>query len=381
MNAQQPNLAGRNEKAGNYVRGQKQASGKGSRSRKQPLPVLIALSTLLLLAACNKTPGPPLGTPDLTTKTELNFTGGPISNSGETTPLSLELQVANEDGTPVHFNHEGVADDNGDLKQITVPTTESSARIWLPSGLDYSFTATASDADGHILAVADAQRNITGTGMAVVMNLQSLLGKAELVPRMPITQLVPGQVIDLVFSITPPQREDLRVPDRDFEVTYAGTGTVLNFSHSGVRVEIGSREDGDATVTATANGLTLTGDTVSNSDITAVFQRPFTTGLEVDAQPPEVNSLAFDANQHVLAGVAVDDRSITRLDVYDGPVLLATTDLKEAAARDIPVVRFPGGGTAFLVQLELPSGSYELTVKATDFSGNEATGSLNVIAQ
>src|SRR5690606_15416259 len=105
------------------VRGQKQASGRGSRSRNQPLPVLIALSTLLLLAACSKTPGPPLGTPDLTTKTELNFPGGPINNSGETTPLSLELQVANEDGTPVHFNHEGVADDNGDLRQITVPTT------------------------------------------------------------------------------------------------------------------------------------------------------------------------------------------------------------------------------------------------------------------
>ena len=81
----------------------------------------------------------------------------------------------------------------------------------------------------------------------------------------------------------------------------------------------------------------------------------------------------------MVTGVATDDQSLKRLDVYDGPHLLATTDPEDSLTKDVPIVAFPAGGTTFMTRIPLLPGEYELTILAADLSGNQTTVTHDVV--
>jgi len=347
------------------------------RCRGALLAVSIAIGGAFLLSGCEFS-GAPLG-PEYTS-VEFTTVGAPLDRFGNVSPLEARVRVFDAAGEPLRFTGDLTADPRGLLEWVTLPRGSSSGRLRLRRNQNYVFVTAAFDENGDQLAVAENRLFVGSKATALVIRLRTLLGSARLAPRLPVTKLVPGQVLDLVFSVSPNAREDLRVPPGDFDVVYSGSAEVIEFSTRGARVRIGSREAGDAIVVAVANGLILDDAEVRQGEVMGVFQRPFATGVSVDVAPPNVSSLAFDPHRRILAGVADDDAGITRLDVYDGPVLLATTDLEVSAALGIPEVRFPGGGTAFLASLDVTQGTYELSVTAFDLAGNESTEHLSISA-
>lgn len=330
--------------------------------------LVIALLGALLLSACDpvrRTPASRHANVEITTL------GGPLHASGLTYPLTVEIKVTGEDGAPVRFDHNLVADARGSRASITLPAGTQRTSVQLLRGRDYTLHAVAYDADKNYLAVGESHLQVGTAPVAVVLKLNTLLGSSRLAPRLPVSTLVPGQTLDLVHSVMPPGREDLHVPHHELEVTYGGNAEVLAFSPNGVRVRIGSRQDGDVEVTATSTGLTLTEEGVQVGSITSSFSRPFITGVNADVTSPIVEAVAYDPIDSLLIGVSYDDQSLTRVEVYDGPHLLATSDPEDAISKGAPVVTFPGGSTTFRAQIALAQGTYDLTVLAVDLSGNQ----------
>lgn len=334
----------------------------------QPVHLLLAVLALLALTACDDGRGSPI---QRETTVEITAVGGPLEPSGLLHSLTIELEVYNADGERLRFDQDLLASLELGESLITLPPGTTSARVRLPSDEAYLVTLRGFDADGNQLTTGQHRIQVGTTPVSVVVQLRSILGSGRLVPRLPITRLVPGQVIDLLHSVSPHERDDLRVPEHELSVTYAGNIEVMTFSARGTRVKVGNREDGDGIVTATAEGPTLIGDDVLPGVVISTFMRPFATGVTADVTPPTVTAVAYDVTSRLLTGSAYDDQSLQRLDIYDGPHLLATTDPMDSHTKDTPIVAFPDGATTFVTRLELPPGEYELTVLATDLAGNQ----------
>lgn len=102
------------------------------------------------------------------------------------------------------------------------------------------------------------------------------------------------------------------------------------------------------------------------------------SGATVDLQPPTLSELAFDPHQEIFTGVAEDNLGAVRIELFDGPVLLASSDPAKVAGSVAKVV-FPGYGTAFYSKLHLASGSYTLTAVAADAGGNQAQQNFKLV--
>jgi len=345
-------------------------------SRPKAFAATLALLALLIISACDDVRSPPV---HRHTTVEITAVGGPLDTTGLTYPLTIELQINDENGQRVRFNRDLTADHSGAESVITLPPGTTRARVQLPIGKTFHLTLRGVDGDGTHLSTGEDSVQAGSTPVAVVVQLRSLLGGGQLVPRLPITRLIPGQTIDLLHTVTPNKREDLLVPEHELSVTYGGNIEVLTFSSRGARVKAGSREDGDVIVTAKAGGLKLSSDGVQPGVVTSTFTRPFTTGINADLIPPIVKTVTYDPQNAVLTGVATDDQSLKRLDVYDGPHLLATTDPEDSLTKDVPIVAFPAGGTTFMTRIPLLPGEYELTILAADLSGNQTTVTHDVV--
>lgn len=335
--------------------------------------MFITLIAVLLgmLAACSKPAQQPTGSKPLV---EINITlaGAPLQPSGQLELTHVTIQVQDDKGAPAHFNKNNVIDPQGEQPHLSVPADETSITLYLHEGTTWSFTGHAFDTDDHLLAAATTQHTTTSSNNANTLRFKSLLGIATLQTRLPTRQVMPGQEIDLLLNITPRERPDLRVPPSDYQATYeTSNATSLNYSERGIRLRAGDRSAGDVVVTGTAAGLLYSNGEAVPGEISTTLSLPFSSGISVDLDPPEISKLAFDAEQQIFTGVADDDHSIVKLELYDGPVMLASSDLEAMSEKSVPEVIFPGGGTAFYTQIDLPAGAYTLTVVATDFSGND----------
>lgn len=345
--------------------------------------VLWIAALAFVLAACNGNGStPPPDNQGRLVEVNLTIVGGPVDADGLREPTSVAVRVHDTDGGLVHFDSDSVATTDGDETVLHVPPGTGSLTLFLPEGHAYTFKARASDSADHLISFGTAVRTTAAGGTnAVALRLESLLGDAELYPRLPVQQLLPGQEIDLLFRVTPSERPDLSVPSREYEAQYdAGNATVLSYDGRGARFRTGERQNGDFTVTATATGI-LKAVEPKPGAVTSSIRIPFSTNLAVDLDAPDISTLAFDPVRHVFTGVAEDDFGIAILELYDGPVPLATTDLDVIETTGLPEIVFPGGGTAFVTELSssLPAGTYDLTVKASDFSGNEGTAEITVV--
>src|SRR5690606_25422194 len=93
---------------------------------------------------------------------------------------------------------------------------------------------------------------------ATRVHLTSLLGSAQVRPRLPTRFVVAGQELDVMLSVTASNRPDLTVPLTDYLADYGvSNGVVLAGSPRGMRLRVGDRTGGDVVVNATITGLVL----------------------------------------------------------------------------------------------------------------------------
>ena len=297
----------------------------------------------------------------------------------------MHVYVFDEDGEQVSFEVSGTtytAAPSGE-EFVTLTPEVSSVTVRLPAGGNpYRFEALG-EADGAVVAY-DVETATLGNGTEVSLALDSVLGGAVLVPRLPTAAAVPGQVLDLMLVVMANGHTDfpgdyLQVPIGDFTATYdvVGNATVLASSPRGVRLQVDAYCFDAVTVEGGVAGLVADGDGYVPGSVGfnggAGFQVPCLSSsgaLGVDVVPPTVTITGFDPVTGTVTGEAGDDVGVARLELYDGPVLLATTELSDATGEVAYIEFAPLGGEFSTTLSVLPLG--RITAVAVDSSGNEA---------
>lgn len=319
----------------------------------------------------------------------LTLSGGPLAVDGTVEQLALVITVLDNEARPVTFDDDNVMRSSATRTQLAVVSGTGTLRVFLPEGTLFTFSAAGfvpaatPNAASQLVAYGEASRLITAaTSNATNVHLISLLGSARLEPRLPTRFVVPGQELDVMLSATAPDLPDLAVPLTDYLADYGvSNGVALAASERGMRLRVGDRDGGDVVVDAGLTGLVLADEVARPGTITASLSLPFATSTKLDTEPPTIADLAFDGVQHIFTGVADDNMGVARVSLFDGPVLLATTDLAIAEEQSLPIIEFPGGGTAFFVRLHLPPGEVELTAFVHDQAGNQTSLSLETEAR
>ncbi len=338
----------------------------------------------LLLASCvrHSPPGhePEEPSPATLLEVSLQVSAGPVSAEGLTEPLTVLIRATDALGEPVTFNDGLLADPEGSLDSFTLGPDMRFAVVSLIEDETYDFQAHAFDSTGSFVASGTARHTVAADrGNAINLALSSHLGAVTLEPRLPITTLVPGQEVELLLSVSAHGRPDLVVPASSYAVSFeVRNGETVAHGARGITFRAEQHEPGSATVMAAATGLVVEDGVAIEGKVDATFTRGFGSAIGVDIENPEVSDLSFDPGRLTLFGVASDNFGIASLDVYEGPVHLASTDLDLVEAHGIAPVTFPGGGTAFFAVLDLGPGTFELTAVATDASGNHSELSREV---
>ena|GEM_PF-1118508 len=361
---------------------------------RSPVAGLAALA--LLLSACGR---PTVADPSLVTVTVAVDLPGAAS-AGDPSPQgfpydpadgsiagTVEVYVFDKDGDPVSFDVSGgtyAAASSGAVGFITLTSGNNTATVNLPSAREpYRFESLGKAGD-DVVAYDDQTVKVTSEPNVFVA-LTSVLEDAILVPRLPTTIVTPGQVLDLMLVVMANDNADypsdyLQVPVGDFTVSYGpvSNATIGASSNRGVRLTVASEcttsvtVDGHVTGLVESSGDFVTGDVPFHGG--AGFSLPcppiVTGGVAVDMEPPTVAITSFDPLTRVVEGTASDGYGIAKVEIYDGPVLLASTD--------------PGavGGTVSLIEFKPQSDEFRTTLLADpiggisavalDTSGNEA---------
>ena len=362
-------------------------------------PVAFAALTLpLLLAACGSASTPVANTP--TASTPVATSGDLVSltlNSGLTTvtPQGLKTQglptngtasavtyikvkVKDANGNPVTFSGSNVYKVGGTQTFITMSNTDPTAKLLLPRGT-YSFENIGKEtAAGQFLAYGqDNAIDLSPKNPSVNLTLRTLINAANstLVSKLPTTYVNTTDKLDLRLAVKTPAAT-LDVPLSDYTVTYGNAdATVLNSSKLGANVQVvGTTGQTTATVEATVNGYVATGAetaTVQNQKVT--YTVPLSvTGLITDAAPPTVtlNRVAASTNTAMtISGTANDNKAISQVRVFDGSVLIGSTNADDVTA-GATLITF--SGTSWSFNWTSRSVAPDLTIVASDAAGNES---------
>lgn len=275
------------------------------------------------------------------------------------------------------------ADGDVDLVTITkgAPTGFESAEVILPyMGNPYTFeTRGYADVGAPVIAYATQEANVRDDA-TVVLQPVSVLGAAQLVPRLPLNYVVPGSVVDLMLVVVANGSDALQVPLSDFAATYEvdGDATVIATSNRGIRLAIGEQCAAPFTVNGAVEGLVedggsyVAGSVGINGDdgYEVVCPSPTDSGLIYDSESPTVEITSFDAGTGVVAGTAEDNAGIAKVQLFDGPALVASTDVDEATA-PVALIEFVDNSTLFTTTLVVDPVA-GLTAIAFDTSGNQS---------
>ena len=359
--------------------------------RALPLILLIAL----LATACSTAPttgaldGPTATLTLATSGRSVGTLGVPFVN-GQPVVTSVDVVVVALTNPPVPLRFtlaDGVHayDPDGDLTAVGFAFAEI-ATVTLPAGVRYGFATRGHDANDMWLAYGETLADVDATTTGVALALQTLIHAATLEGA--TSAIARDQTIDLQLGVTAPG--GYAVPTADYSVSYAiasEDGGVVAASKLGAQVRAHATPIDDAfAVTATVTGWReIDGDPVwvdALGGVTATFTVPFTvpTGLAFDATAPSVTIVAplsgTVGSPIALSGTAADDVALDRVQVYAGPVLLASSNAADAVGS--------------VVLLELVNGTwsfgwtpndvraYTLTALAIDAAGNESRASTSV---
>lgn len=361
---------------------------------------ILALGLVLLLAACGQPTPEVQPTPDGFVKLSIGLDSSSLSTQGITTLGSpynpndgtiatneVQVSVYDKNNVLVKFNLSGstyTAAAGGSLDHITLNVGTPTANIaLLAGGNPYTFTSLGYDGDTstpHIIAY-DSQTRSVATNTTVTVTLTSVLAGAVLTPRFPTTVATPGATLDLMLVVMANghatfSSDYLQVPLGDFSVLYGPVSgaALVNSSNRGIRVTVNSDCTTQVTVQGDVTGLNTSYDPSATFDINGSsgysLACPAAVGgqIEVDLEPPSVSLTSYDSSNGAVVGTASDNWAIDKVQVFDGPVLLASTDSNEGVA---PITFVPTTNQ-FNATLATPYPAGGITVVAFDTSGNEA---------
>lgn len=374
--------------------------------QQRNLFIIAALSLSLLLAACSQ-PGSEARkpTPDGFVSVSLGLDnssfssqganqgfqtlGSPYSADGAIAVTGVTVSVHDASNSLVRFNLAAgiyTASDSGSETSITLSKGGNAADLVLrAAGNPYTFVSLGEDAAaGNVIAYATQEEDVV-TGSSISVKLESVLGEAVLTPRMPTKLAMPGEPLDLMLVVMANGNDDihgdyLQVPLSDFTVAYTDLvgATAASSSNRGIRLNM-AEDCTSVSVTATVSGrrapsydaadkaaLNLPGSiTCAAPDPDSEFP------IFVDLTEPTVTLNEYNAATRFVEVTADDETALALVEVFDGPVLVATTDDDNSDASVATLFRI-GVSNTFRANLQVqPLGA--LTAVATDSSGNEAS--------
>ncbi len=368
------------------------------RNRRVLVGLIAAIG--LLLAACNQpvadVPGGfvtlSVGLEGSLASADLEPAGAPFEpDDGDIAVDNVQVSVFDKNGALVEFDLTGgeyTAQPGGGTMAIELTPADPTAQVNLPAaGNPYTFESLGYDAPtGNVIAYDTQDRNVIDAS-TVMVTLTSVLDDpsgAVLVPRFPTNYAMPGSVLDLMLVVMANENADfpgdyLQVPLSDFEVSYESVtgGSIIGSSKRGIRIDVNA-ECSAVSVTGEVSGLV---DTGSGYEVgTLAIQgdgtyeidcpAPFAGDVSVDLEAPTV-SMTYDSVINRVFGAADDNIAISSVEVFDGPILVATTDTSLVDANVAQIVFAPGTTNWHADLTVSPSG--ELTAIATDSSGNESS--------
>ncbi len=355
------------------------------------------LAAALLLAGCAQQPRATGPTPDGYVVMHIGIEGGQLSTAGleaQGAPYTtagtaavglVNVSVFDKHDQLVKFAATGsgyVADRAGTLTEVPLTSAAESATLTLVAADNpYRFVAHGyrQQASQSVIAY-DAQTKLVGDGTTVRIALTSVLGGAQLVPRYPANYVSPGPApFELLLVVTAngystfPGTDYLQVPLGDFTVEYGAVSgaTVQEATKRGMRLLVDDCQVGVGQ--GVIRGLVWNGTEVEQGEIAlpayGVGCQTAGGNIDVDLQAPTV-SITYDANTLTITGQAQDanDR-ISKVQVWDGAKLLASTDQAEESSA-VAYFQFDLGLSSFTVTLKSqPVGG--LVALAFDPAGNE----------
>jgi len=362
-------------------------------------PLAFATLTLpLLLAACGSASTPVATAGDLvdltlnsglTSVTSQGLKAQGLPTNGTVSAVTfIKVNVKDAHGNLVTFDGSNVYKPGGTQTFITLSNTNPTAKLLLPRGT-YSFENIGKASNGgQFLAYGqDNSVDLSPKNPSVNLTLHTLINAANstLIPKLPTTYVNTTDKLDLRLAVKTPSAT-LDVPLSDYTVTYGSAdATVLTSSKLGANVQVGgTTTQTSVSVDATVNGYVATGaETAAVQDQKVTYTVPLSvTGLNTDATPPTVtlNRVAAATNAAItISGTANDNKAISQVRVFDGSVLIGSTNADDVTA-GAKLITFTGTTWSF----NWTSGSVipEITVVASDAAGNESrAGSVDASGQ
>lgn len=354
---------------------------------------LALLSLALLLAACTQPPlqVAPEGFVRLSVAVD---TGG--TASGELTQLglpydpnngSIELEevrvlVKDRSGQEITFNIESgtyTADADGVETHIQLTEDTSSASVLLPAaGNPYTFESVSYSSRDNAIGYNRLSQHVNVNG-TVSIRLKSVLGEASLMPRFPTHYATPGADLDLMLFVAANGHPELQVPISDFTAAYENIegGELSSATNRGLRIRVADI-CADVKVEGTVTGIreSAEGFTEDQTSEITPFELecvPASGGtLEVDLEAPSIIINTFNPTTGRIEGEANDNVAIAKVEIYDGPELVASTDDAEVDAGAARVNFKPGTDSFYADLPPTPNTDRGFQAVAFDPAGNEA---------
>ncbi|GGL95396.1 hypothetical protein GCM10010840_36840 [Deinococcus aerolatus] len=318
--------------------------------------------------------------------------GLPTGPDGRSTVTHLKIKVKNAQGTYVQFNGQNVYQQNGAQTFLTLSSTQPNATVVLPRGT-YTFENIGKDnVEGTFLAYGTNDGvDLTQGSSTINLQLHALAseGTTTFADKFKWKSVATQETLDLRLNVLNAQGTVVPTGDYsgiDYQVVDA-QGTPLNgvaevlagSSKLGARVKvIGTTSTSALFIKATTQAWQATGaETAAPTTFSKTFSIAFDkTGLSLDTQAPQVTLNAVGtvtAGQDItLAGTASDDGDLMAIRVFDGSMLIGSTDAAEWGQNGVAEVMFtPGSGQWSLNWTPTTSGAADLLVIAADKAGNE----------
>lgn len=389
------------------------------RWRSSPLTrSLVSCVVPLVLMGCSADVSPALSKANVTLKLKLPFTfndrgalisqGLPFDSSGSTPIQVINVRIFDLSGNLMRFDGHGVYTPGGPQEAIQITAAQASAEVTMPPGT-YTFQCAGltGTSGGTFLAFGQLDRLPVTPGpdaQSVNLEVHTLTDPdfLSLTPALPVTYVVPGQTLDAVLNIMTPAAGGtrFRVPLGDFAVAYSAALSSVQITGSklGARLQIAAQPSGsDVTVNADVQAWTADSGAAQTASIKpsrTALKLPLlsSAGVTIDLDPPTTTLVVPAASSLkvgqpvVLGGQTSDNVGVARVQVYEGPVLIGSSDSAEQGSGVVPVTFVPDASGHATTQWQMnwtpnAPGTTAIITVAADASGNDAEAHELIIVQ